>query len=229
MHPHSRKAIAVIWAALIALTVAVAITTWIVVDSVADTQSTAKSQQELIDRLAAAVDSAKAQGADVQTPEEIAGNVDGAEVSPVGPQGERGDVGPPGPPGEPGPAPTAAQVALAVSDYCALRDGCAVPPTDSEIESAVTAYCASHLCGTPGPAGASGSDGSAGRDGVDGTQGEPGPAGVQGPAGSPGPAGPSGANGTNGADGRTPSAMNCTPDFDGSWSCVVTAYQGDNP
>jgi hypothetical protein len=178
-----------------------------------------QARQALIDSLAQTVEAAKQQGADVPSPEEVAAEVPGAEVSPAGPQGERGSVGPVGPqgppgrqgePGEPG-TPGAAGVAGAAGATGATGDtGAQGEPGQQGAPGAQ---------GVPGPQGAPGpgpSDaqvlaavqafcamnagcvGPAGPAGPAGPQGEPGP---QGPVGPEGPVGPAGPQGEPGEDG----------------------------
>jgi Collagen triple helix repeat (20 copies) len=209
--------------------------------SVADSANTNDAQQQLIDNLSVELDNARAQGADVESPAQVAEGVDGAEVSADVLQGE---TGPTGPTGEPGRAPTSVEVLAAVTEYCSSGDRCVGANgrsvTDAEIRSAVDAYCAAVGC--VGPAGTPGSTGPSGPSGETGTPGVPGVPGVQGPTGETGVQGPPGSVGATGADGVPGAAgapgpvgpvgpaaqtMTCTPidpaDLAGAWSCVVTS------
>lgn len=84
-------------------------------------------------------------------------------------------------PPAPGRPPTAEEIAGAVSTYCAGHGGCVGPAgqsaSDSQVATAVAAYCGQAPSPCQGPAGPSG------------------PAGADGPSGPPGPTGPSGAPG----------------------------------
>lgn len=128
-------------------------------------------------------------------PVEVEGSVPGAQ----------------GPKGEPGRAPTAAEIAVAVANYCTVYD-CRGPagedgedgvhPTPEQIAEAVTAYCEAHG-GCQGPAGTDGADGAPGKDGADSTV--------------PGPQGP---KGDTGSAGRGISSITCTAE--NNWSVVYT-------
>lgn len=145
------------------------------------------SQQVLIDKLASTVDAARAQGANVPTPEVVAAAVPEAAVSAPGAQGERGVVGPAGENGADGRPPTATEIADAVTEYCSplLTGPCRGSQGDPGAAGAAGVDGQSVI----GPAGVNGTDGTNGIDGAPGAQGEPGPAGVQ---GDPGVAGPEG-------------------------------------
>ena len=119
-----------------------------------------------------------------------------------------GPAGPPGPQGAQGPGPSAEQIDLAVTSYCAGHDGCTGTPTRAEVAAAVTAYCQTGACtgptGPAGPAGATGKDGTQGPGPTDeqvaaavtaycaAHNGCTGPAGHNGADGSTGPQGPAG-------------------------------------
>lgn len=178
------------------------------------------SQQVLIDKLAAVIDAANKKGADVPTPEQVAGQVSGADVSPPA-QGERGaagDVGATGATGETGatgPGPTAAEILAAVVAYCRSdNDPCRgfTGPQGADGSSIVGPKGDT---GATGPAGADGANGTNGVNGADGATGQTGPQGPQGDPGLQGPPGPAGA---------TPTQMNCTQDefFANLYHCVVT-------
>jgi Tfp pilus assembly protein PilX len=132
--------------------------------------------------------------------------------------------------GPAGPAPTTAQIAAAVSSYCALRSGCTGVPSKAQVTAAVQAYCATGVCkgstgakGTPGRTGKSGSSGAVGQPGTVGDTGPTGPGptdeeisqaiaaycqahgectGPAGPKGDTGAAGPTGPAGPSGATGQ---------------------------
>ena len=164
-----------------------------------------------------------------------------------GAKGDPGSAGSPGVPGVqgiPGPPPTAAQVAAAVSSYCAGGRCSGKGPTASQVAIAVSAYCNSKgqcqgPAGSPGSVGSPGSEGSPGPQGIQGVQGEqgPGPTGAQveaavtaycsqdpkpciGPPGADGAAGKPGADGADGKDGRGVKSVTCQPD--GSWLVTYT-------
>lgn len=84
-------------------------------------------------------------------------------------------------PPAPGRPPTAEEIAGAVSTYCAGHGGCVGPAgqsaSDSQVATAVAAYCGQSPSPCQGPAGPAG------------------PSGADGPSGPPGPTGPSGAPG----------------------------------
>lgn len=122
-----------------------------------------------------------------------------------------GPTGPPGPIGPRGRPPTAAEVRVAVSAYCADRNGCRGPgPTQQDVAAAVNAYCDDRgQC--RGPAGEDGTDGAdapppsdeqvaaavaaycSERNECRGPRGEPGAdSTVPGPRGPPGPTCPDG-------------------------------------
>lgn len=176
------------------------------------------SQQVLIDKLAAVIDAANEKGADVPTPEQVAGQVSGADVSPPGPQGDRGDAGEVGATGETGasgPGPTAAEILAAVVAYCRSdNDPCrgSTGPQGADGQSIV------------GPKGDTGATGSAGADGGNGTNGVNGADGATGPQGPQGSQGPQGDPGLQGPQGATPTQMNCTQDefFPNLYHCVVS-------
>lgn len=74
--------------------------------------------------------------------------------------------------GEPGPAPTEAEVALAVDSYCATNNCRGTNATPTQVATAVALYCdAAGRC--RGPVGAAGSEGQDGTDGDDGDAGPP--------------------------------------------------------
>lgn len=124
--------------------------------------------------------------------------------------------------GDQGPGPTEAQVANAVTDYCAKHDGCKGGPTQAQVAAAVLTYCKGDQC--DGPAGKPGEDatGKPGASGSPGASGEPGRAptadeisdavaaycatgactGPKGDVGDTGPAGPAGQPGSDGSDGQ---------------------------
>jgi hypothetical protein len=134
-----------------------------------------------------------------------------------------------GPAGKQGPGPSNAQIAAAVEDYCALREGCAGVPSRAQVALAVQAFCAAGACkgpsGRPGAAGASGARGAAGASGASGAPGS-GPTSDQvasavaaycaahgdctGPAGPKGDTGASGAAGAAGASGRGIASIDCS-------------------
>lgn len=189
---------------VVAAIAAVLLVAWMVVLAYTNTRAI-QSQQLLIDKLATALDSAKAQGAEVPTPEQVAEAVPGADVSPVvGIPGERGEAGPPGSEGlqglpglqgDRGPGPTEAEIDLAVANFCAARDGCRGPT---------------------GPTGPTGADG---QNGINGTNGTPGADGAPGADSQvPGPPGP---------QGPPVHTQDCTPsnalDLSQPWSCTVTS------
>jgi hypothetical protein len=101
-------------------------------------------------------------------------------------------TGPAGARGENGRPPTAAEIADAVSSFCATRGDCRGP---------------SGAAGSPGLAGADGEDGApgpagpSGRDGLNGTTGPAGPVGPPGADGAPGAQGPAGEAGAAGPQG----------------------------
>lgn len=115
-----------------------------------------------------------------------------AGLAPVEVEGEPGAQGPQG---DPGRAPTAAEIALAVQNYCSIndctgadgRDGPA--PSTEQVADAVEAYCAANN-DCQGPTGEAGADGQDGQDGKS----------ITGPAG---PAGPRGEQGQPGKDGQS--------------------------
>lgn len=82
--------------------------------------------------------------------------------------GKNGKLGAPGPPGKAGRPPTQTEIASAVAAYCA--EGACKPPGVSrdDVLAAVTVYCSTHTCrgpaGEAGAAGATGKTGAAGRD-----------------------------------------------------------------
>lgn len=96
---------------------------------------------------------------------------------PAGEKGDPGAAGQPGATGPPGPAPSAAQVAAAVSSYCAGGKCTGKSPSASQVAAAVAAYCnAKGECRGPsvtGSPGAQGSPGVAGQQGQQGAPGEP--------------------------------------------------------
>lgn len=145
-------------------------------------ENTISAQQELINGMAEAIDSARNQGAIVQSPEEIADDIVGAEISPSVLQGDRGDPGEPGLPGSPGAdgrSPSEAEVLNAVIDYCSTTTECqgtdGQDATPAQISAAVQAYCQSISCvGATGTAGATGEPGAPGETGATGETGAPG-------------------------------------------------------
>ena len=104
-------------------------------------------------------------------------------VGPPGTPGRDGDTGATGATGVRGPAPTAAQVQLAVDRFCSDGQCDGQAPSASQVSNAVLLYCnARGQCrgpegqdGTNGSDGRSGTDGADGADGVDGARGETGP------------------------------------------------------
>lgn len=120
----------------------------------------------------------------------------------VGQKGEKGDSGP-------SVAPTQAQIAIAVSDYCNQDNRCdAKSPSLEQVATAVTSYCSiRNSC-----QGASGADGANGQNGQNATAEQIANAvssycsdgRCKGATGDTGPMGASGTNGTNGADGKDP-------------------------
>lgn len=134
--------------------------------------------------------------------------------------------GPTGPAGAQGPGPTDAQVAAAVSLFCASHSNCTGTPSQAQVAAAVRAYCTDGACtgpkgsaGSSGVAGAAGAAGATGQAGAGGAQG-PGPTSDEvaaavaaycsahgdctGPAGQQGSAGPRGDTGASGAAGYPP-------------------------
>lgn len=215
-----RSVIWSLWAGVIGIGVGMTFLSIYVVDSINDTRARTASQQALIDALAIELDTARNQGADVETPEQVAETFD-AEPTPPNIRGERGDAGPPGPPGEPGlvgepgppgRAPTSAEVFTAVLEFCA-GDRCVGPtgraPTTAEIRTAVDAYCLTVGC--TGQPGSSGATGPAGPPGATGAPGEPGATGEPGPQGPPGEPGPQGPQGEPGPPGPAVNTVTCTP------------------
>jgi hypothetical protein len=101
-------------------------------------------------------------------------------------------TGPAGARGEAGRPPTAAEIADAVSAFCAARGDCRGP---------VGAVGPAGVAGAAGEDGAPGPSGPSGRDGLNGTTGPAGPAGPPGADGAAGPAGPVGPAGEPGATG----------------------------
>lgn len=184
-----------------------------------DATATATAQQALTNKLAAEIDQARAQGADVKPPEQVAQSTPGADVAPKNPTtGDRGDAGPVGPAGEPGtpgtPGPTGAtgatgasattdMVDQAVSDYCDSHNNCQPTIDQAALLRAVTAYCdANNNCvGPEGPVGATGSTGIQGDPGATGATGDTGATGATGPQGDPGPQGLPGVQGPQGDPG----------------------------
>lgn len=89
----------------------------------------------------------------------------------------RGDQGVPGAPGR---APTTAEIALAVSNYCSGGRCDGLAPTAPQVAAAVALYCNNRgecrgsdgTNGSNGENGIDGSDGSAGVDGKDGAKGD---------------------------------------------------------
>lgn len=75
----------------------------------------------------------------------------------------------------------AAQIQLAVAEYCTAHSGCVGTPSQTQVLTAVQAFCATGVC--RGPRGA---DGKPGKSGKTGQPGQTGPQGSEGPAG-PGP------------------------------------------
>lgn len=92
------------------------------------------------------------------------GEVDGDSAGTQGPPGiqgvpgARGEQGAPGTPGARGPAPTAAELAAAVADYCAANGDCRGPAGAAGAPGATGPTGAS---GAPGPAGETGAAGPA--------------------------------------------------------------------
>lgn len=85
----------------------------------------------------------------------------------------KGPPGPAGPTGSTGPTPSPEAVKTALTAYCATNL-CGTPPTPAQVAQAVSNYCTSRGdCrgprGTAGQSGAAGQTGAAGRDGADGT------------------------------------------------------------
>lgn len=81
--------------------------------------------------------------------------------------------------GPPGPGPSDQQIATAVTLYCAEHEGCVGVPSQTQVLAAVQAYCATGVC--KGAAGASGRPGQPGASGAPGASGQPGPQGDTGP------------------------------------------------
>lgn len=128
--------------------------------------------------------------------------------------GPSGAAGASGATGSRGPGPTGAQVAAAVTAYCASHGRCTAPLTPATIRAVVAGYCASGRCrGATGRTGSSGAIGSPGPSGAAGTEpsssdvaaavagycdthagctGAKGDTGAQGPPGPSGPSGPAG-------------------------------------
>lgn len=128
-----------------------------------------------------------------------------------------------GPRGERGPGPSAGQIAAAVTNYCAVRDGCTGTPSKTQIAAAVRAFCSAGACrGATGPAGRPGASGEPGPSGAPGATG-PGPSDAEiadavsvycaahgdctGPAG---PKGDTGSTGPTGPAGRGIASIDCT-------------------
>lgn len=120
----------------------------------------------------------------------------------VGQKGEKGDSGP-------SVAPTQAQIAIAVSDYCNQNNRCdAKSPSLEQVATAVTSYCSVRSSCQ----GIKGSDGSSGQNGQNATAEQIANAvssycsdgRCKGATGEPGASGAAGANGANGADGQNP-------------------------
>jgi hypothetical protein len=107
-----------------------------------------------------------------------------------------------------GPAPSGAQIELAVTQYCAVHT-CGTPPSAAVVAQAIASYCNSNgKCRGPVGANATGSPGVNGRDGSNVTADQV-AAGVATYCGShsqcqgaPGPAGPSGPPGASGENGQ---------------------------
>lgn len=151
------------------------------------------------------------------------GNTEAGPITPSStPKAERGLQGETGATGAAGPGPTTAQVANAVTDYCAKHEGCKGGPTQAQVAAAVLTYCKGDQC--DGPTGKPGDDatGKPGASGSPGASGEPGRAptadeisdavadycatgactGPKGDVGDTGPAGPAGQPGSDGSDGQ---------------------------
>lgn len=148
----------------------------------------------------------------------------GQTVTP-GPRGDRGPRGDPGPQGIPGRPPTAAEVAMGVSNVLAANPGLLPRGPAGPVGPAGAAVA--------GPAGPQGEPGPAGPPGEPGPQGPAGPPGesVTGPAGPPGSQGEPGATGAAGEPGAVgpagppgPAPASWTFSINRrSWTCVPTA------
>jgi hypothetical protein len=195
------------WSAIAALFVAMSVLSWYTATNINDSEAADDAQQALIDALSVELDVAREQGANVDTPEQVAESVGGAEVTAPGPQGERGDAGPPGQQGEqgePGPAghtPTNAELTGLIAQFC--ETNCVGPAGTPGSPGPIGEP------GSPGAAGAQGEPGPAGPPGEPGPEGPIGPAGPAGADGAPGPVGPAGPQGPAGADGISPTTLTC--------------------
>lgn len=84
-------------------------------------------------------------------------------------KGETGATGPVG------PGPSDSQVQAAVTAYCAPRDGCTGSPSSAQVAAAVRAYCSDGTCTGPAGRNATGAAGAAGTNGQNGAAGAQGP------------------------------------------------------
>lgn len=173
----------------------------------------AQSQQVLIDRLATELDSARAQGAKVPTPEVVAAGVPGpAEVSPPvtvapGIPGERGEAGSAGLPG---------------------ATGATGGKGDTGATGDTGLSGAQGEAGAIGPKGPQGDPGATGANGADGAEGPSGPTGASGPGGpqgEPGVAGPDGPQGVQGVQGdQGPQGIQGEPGLPGTAEGEVRTF-----
>lgn len=123
--------------------------------------------------------------------------------------------------GAQGPGPSADQIQIALTAYCATRNQCFRPPSANQVAAAVATYCDVHgKCqGSPGASGKAGTSGPPGASGAPGTAGQNATTEqvadavstycsthnqCQGAPGSPGPSGMNGADGSSGAPGQPP-------------------------